>query len=173
MYKRVIVIGPPGAGKSTFSRSLRDLINIPVYYLDMMSYNTDGTEISHEEFDKKMNEMIQKDKWIIDGTYLRTLELRLKACDTVIFLDFPIDFCLSSAMSRIGQQREDFPCFQTEFDEEFKQYIINFPKEKLPRVYKLVEQYKNDKKIITFKSRKESDDFLKDLSQKIIQKVQS
>lgn len=58
MYKRVIVIGPPGAWKSTFSRSLRDLINIPVYYLDMMSYNTDGTEISHEEFDKKMNEMI-------------------------------------------------------------------------------------------------------------------
>lgn len=104
---------------------------------------------------------------------MRTLELRLKACDTVFFLDFPIDFCLSSAMSRIGQQREDFPCFQTEFDEEFKQYIINFPKEKLPRVYKLVEQYKNDKKIITFKSRKESDDFLKDLSQKIIQKVQS
>ena len=172
MFQRILVIGPPGAGKSTFSRALRDITGLPLYYLDMINYNADGTDISKEEFDIKHSEIIQREKWIIDGTYLRTLELRLIACDTVFFLDFPIDLCLSSAEARIGQERVDLPWVATEFDDEFRQYIIDFPKEKLPRVYELVDKYKNEKKIVTFKSRKESDDFLIELSQKVSKKSQ-
>lgn len=166
-FKKALVIGPPGAGKSTFSRALRDLTGLPIHYLDMIMFNTDGTEISKDEFDTKLKEILKQKEWIIDGTYLRTLELRIKVCDIIFFLDYPIDLCLLSAESRIGQEREDLPWEATEFDEEFRQYIIDFPKTKLPQVYDLLEKYKNIKKIITFKSRNESDEFLKKFSFKI------
>lgn len=168
MFKKAIVIGPPGAGKSTFSRALRDLTKLPLFYLDMIAFKSDGSEISKDEFDSKLNEILKLKEWIIDGTYLRTLELRIKESDIIFFLDFPIELCLLSAELRIGQEREDLPWEATEFDDEFKQYIINFPKDKLPKVYDLLNNYKCTKKIVTFKSRNESNEFLKNFSQNII-----
>lgn len=157
---KVIVIGCPGAGKSTFARKLRDITNIPLYYLDMLWHKEDRTNISKEEFDALLNEIIKKEKWIIDGNYQRTLEMRLKECDTVFLLDFPLKVCLSSARSRIGKKREDMPWIESEFDDEFKQWIIDFPQKQLPEIYKLLNKYQKNKNIIIFKSRKEANDYL-------------
>lgn len=132
--RKVIVIGCPGAGKSTFARKLRDDTNLPLYYLDMLWHKEDKTNISREEFDTKLNDILEKDKWIIDGNYLRTLEMRLKECDTVFLLDYPLEVCLDGAKSRIGKKREDMPRVETELDEEFKQFIEDFSKEQLPQV---------------------------------------
>ena len=132
--RKVIVIGCPGAGKSTFARKLRDDTNLPLYYLDMLWHKEDKTNISREEFDTKLNDILKKDKWIIDGNYLRTLEMRLKECDTVFLLDYPLEVCLDGAKSRIGKKREDMPRVETELDEEFKQFIEDFSKEQLPQV---------------------------------------
>ncbi len=139
---KVIVIGSPGAGKSVFARKLRDKINLPLYYLDMLWHKSDKTNISREEFDVQLDEIIKKDRWIIDGNYQRTLEIRLKECDTVFLLDFPLEICLLGAESRIGRKREDLPWIENEFDEEFKQWIIDFPKKQLPQIYELLEKYK-------------------------------
>lgn len=54
MLNKVIVIGSPGAGKSTFSRKLRDVTGLPLYYLDMLWHKPDRTTISREEFDTKL-----------------------------------------------------------------------------------------------------------------------
>lgn len=83
--KKIIVIGCPGAGKSTFARKLRDATGIPLYYLDMLYHKPDKTIVKREEFDIGLNDIIKKDNWIIDGNYQRTLELRLRECDTVFF----------------------------------------------------------------------------------------
>ena len=58
---KVIVIGNPGAGKSMFSRKLRDVTGLPLYYLDMLWHKEDKTNISREEFDTKLNDIIKKD----------------------------------------------------------------------------------------------------------------
>lgn len=158
---KIMVIGSSGAGKSTFSRKLREATGIELYYLDMLWYKADQTNISRDEFDMQLQEIIQKDSWIIDGNYLRTMELRLKACDTVFLLDFPLDVCLAGAKSRIGKKREDMPWVELQFDEDFRQWIIDFPKEQLPRIYTLLDKYKKDKHIIIFKSRKETEAYLK------------
>lgn len=160
---KIIIIGCPGSGKSTFARKLRDKTDIPLYYLDMIWHKQDGTNVSREEFDARLNDIIKTEKWIIDGNYQRTIEMRLKKCDTVFLLDFPLEVCLSGAMSRIRKKREDLPWIENEFDEEFKQFIFDFPKEELPKIYKLLEQYREEKDIIIFKSRKETDDFLETL----------
>lgn len=75
---KVIVIGCPGAGKSTFARKLRDFIGLPLYYLDMLWHRPDKTNISREEFDIRLKEILETEKWIIDGNYGRTLETRKK-----------------------------------------------------------------------------------------------
>ena len=158
--RKVIIIGCPGAGKSTFARKLRDDTNLPLYYLDMLWHKEDKTNISREEFDTKLNDILKKDKWIIDGNYLRTLEMRLKECDTVFLLDYPLEVCLDGAKSRIGKKREDMPWVESELDEEFKQFIEDFSKEQLPQVYELIEKYSENRKIIVFKSRAEEEEYI-------------
>lgn len=157
--KKVIVIGSPGAGKSTFARKIRDKTGFPLFYLDMIWHKPDKTNITRENFDKELEKIFKKDAWIIDGNYLRTLEMRLKMCDTVFFLDYPLEVCLEGASSRIGTEREDLPWEETEFDEEFRQYIVDFPKEQLPQMYELLEKYKQEKEWIIFRNREEADRF--------------
>lgn len=160
---KVMIIGSPGAGKSTFARKLRDVTNLPLYYLDMLWHKPDRTNISKEEFDMRLKELVQRDRWIIDGNYQRTLEIRLKECDTVFLLDFPTEVCLAGARERIGTQREDLPWMESEseLDPEFKEWIIGFSKEQLPRIYELLEQYGANKNVVIFKSREEADAYLK------------
>lgn len=158
--KRIIVIGSPGAGKSTFSRQLRDKTGLPLYYLDMIWHLPDRTTITKDEFDEKLAEILKKDSWIIDGNYGRTIEMRLKHCDTVFLLDYPLDVCLEGAMARVGVQREEIPWVEEELDEEFRQWIIDFPKTKLPQIYVLLDQYSGGKEIHIFRSRDDANNYL-------------
>ena len=64
--KRIIVIGSPGAGKSTFARQLRDITGLPLYYLDMIWHLPDRTTITKDEFDQKLMDILKTDTWIID-----------------------------------------------------------------------------------------------------------
>lgn len=162
---RVIVIGCPGSGKSTFARKLREITGLPLTYLDQIWHRPDQTHVSREEFDARLNAILQKDRWLIDGNYKRTLETRLKACDTVFFLDFPLEVCLSGAASRVGTAHEDFPWLETEFDEEFRREILRFPTEQLPEIRALLEKYRAGRRIFVFQSRPEADRYLETLRQ--------
>ena len=158
--KRVLVIGSPGAGKSTFARKLRDKTGLSLYYLDMLWHKPDRTTVSKEEFDSQLEKLLQQDRWILDGNFQRTLEIRLKVCDTVFLLDFPLEVCLSGVENRIGQVREDMPWVEEEFDPEFKQWIEDFPQTHLPQIYELLNQYRNRKNIVIFRSRREAEIYL-------------
>lgn len=165
---KVIILGSPGAGKSTFARKLKEITGLPLYYLDMLWHKPDRTTISKEEFDMQLSEIMKKDTWIIDGNYQRTLEMRLKECDTVFLMDYPSEVCLLGAKERIGKKREDLPWLETELDEEFKQYIIEFSQKKLPCIYELLEQYQKEKDFVIFKSRKEAEGYLQEMSCQIV-----
>ena len=160
MQHRILVIGSPGAGKSSFSRKLRDKTGLPLYYLDMIYHNPDRTTISREEFDVKLSQILALSQWIIDGNYQRTLPLRFERCTDVFFFDLPVEQCLQGAASRIGQAREDMPWVETEFDPEFRQYILDFQKGQTPGIYDLVEGYKDSRSITIFRSREEADSWI-------------
>lgn len=160
MFQKAIVIGCPGAGKSTFARRLCDKTGLPLYYLDMIWHRPDRTTVEKSEFDEKLREIVSGDRWIIDGNYGRTLEMRLESCEAVFLFDIPVEECLSGAKSRIGRKRVDMPWVETEFDEEFKRWIIDFPEKELPTVYDLLEKYKSGKSIYVFHSRAEAEGYL-------------
>ena len=160
---KVIVIGCPGSGKTTFAEKLHEYTGLPLYYLDAIWHKPDKTHISREDFDKRISEIFNEDKWIIDGNYKRTIEMRLKECDTVFLFDLPTEVCLQGATERIGKCRYDLPWIETELDPEFKRFIEGFPKDTLPYIYDLLEKYKDKKQVVIFKSRKEADEYINKL----------
>lgn len=171
VMKRVIVIGCPGAGKSTFSRKLRDKTGLPLHYLDMLWHRPDRTNIPKDEFDARLEEILKTECWIIDGNYNRTLEMRMNACDTVILLDYPLEVCLAGAKERVGKKREEMPWVEEELDEEFRQWILEFPEKKLPQIYQLLEKYRKGRQVIVFHSRQEAEDYFEreDTGEEILQ----
>ncbi len=152
--KKVLVIGCPGSGKSTFARRLRDAAGLPLYHLDLLWHRPDRTTVSRDEFDAALAEILQKDRWIIDGNFSRTLERRLAGCDTVYLFDLPVKDCLAGVEARIGTKREDMPWIETEFDPEFREFITHFSETRLPNIYALLEKH-NDIALTVFHSRAE------------------
>lgn len=134
-----------------------------LYYLDMIWHKPDGTNISREEFDEKLRSIMSRDSWIIDGNYQRTLETRIKACDTVFLFDLPTETCIEGALSRIGKRREDMPWFENELDPQFRQWIESFRENQLPEIYRLLEKYKNGRQIVVFRTREQADKFIEKL----------
>ena len=157
--KKVIVIGCPGSGKSTVSRALHNKTGIPLYHLDMMYWNADKTTVEKNVFLERLSAVLEKDEWIIDGNYGSTMELRMAACDTVIFLDYPLDVCLDGIKERRGKPRSDMPWIETEEDAEFIEFIKNYNEQQKPKVLELLKKY-NDKNIIILESREQADAFL-------------
>ncbi len=157
--KRVIVIGCPGSGKSTFARALHQKTGIPLFHLDMLYWNANKTSVEKEVFLQRLNEVLTKDSWIIDGNYGSTMEMRINECDTVFFLDFPLEVCLDGLASRRGKPRSDMPWVEEGNDEEFIEFVKSYNTESRPKVLELLKKYSN-KNIVVFHSRNEASEYI-------------
>lgn len=158
--KRVIVIGCPGSGKSTFARALAKKTNLPLVHLDMLYWNPDRTTVDKSEFRVRLSEAMEQEKWIIDGNYGGTMELRMAACDTVFFLDYDTELCLAGIAQRRGRPRSDMPWVEDKTeDEDFVEFIRQYNKASRPKVLKLLQTY-GEKNIHIFKNRSDAEQFL-------------
>ena len=158
--KKIIVIGCPGSGKTTFAEKLKDKIGLPLFYLDAIWHKPDRTHISRDEYDARLAEILALDSWIIDGNYSRTIESRISACDTIFLFDLPVEICLDGAISRLGKGRYDMPWIDTELNPNLKREIEEFPSKHLSTIYALIDKYNAGKTVIVFKSREQADTFL-------------
>ena len=158
-FKRILIIGCPGSGKSTFARAMQEITRIPLFHLDMLYWNPDKTTVEKSVFLERLSDVLQKDRWIIDGNYSSTMELRIQACDTIIFLDYPVELCLEGIRERRGKARSDMPWIETEEDEEFTQFVKDFHHQSRPQIIELLGKY-SDKNIHIFTNRTQADTFL-------------
>ena len=162
-----MIIGCGGSGKSTLARQLGEKTGLPVVHLDKLFWRPGWVNLTREEFDAVHNAAIEEKKWILDGNFDRTMEPRIRRCDTVVYLDFNRMACLLGVMKRIlttyGKVRPDMGDGCPErFDLEFLQWVWNFNKNKREKIYRLLEQY-GDKRIYILKNRKQVKEFLESL----------
>lgn len=111
--KRVLVIGTGGSGKTTVARRLAERTGLPLIHLDSLYWRAGWQPTPAEEWRATVEQLVAADRWIIDGNYGGTLDLRLEACDTVVFLDLPRIVCLWRVLKRqlryLGRVRSDVP----------------------------------------------------------------
>ena len=135
MMQRIIIIGCGGAGKSTLARKLGEKTGLPVVHLDQIWWSPGNWEhLSQEEFDELLLKELAEERWILDGNFNRTLDLRLERADTVIYLDFTCWQCLWGWLGRViknwGHAREDMaPGCNERFNTEMAGWIWNFNKQ--------------------------------------------
>ena len=160
---RILIVGCPGSGKSTFAKELHRITGIPLVHLDMLFWNEDGTTVEKSVFYERLTAALKGERWIIDGNYASTMELRMEACDTVIFLDYPVELCLQGIRDRKGKPRSDLPWLEPEEDdEEFLEFIRNYPIQNRPEVLNLLNRYSH-KRSFVFTDRAQAMAFLKQL----------
>jgi adenylate kinase family enzyme len=166
--KRIVIIGSPGAGKTSFARRLADKTKLPVIHLDYYYHQSKFDYYNNKQsWIDKVEELIGQDRWIMDGHYHSTLGLRLNRADTVIFLDHPRIISLFRAMHRRikyhGKPRVDMPSeWKERVDWYFLKRVWEFNKKYRPDVLSELNKL-NGKRIFVLKNQKEVDRFLKSL----------
>lgn len=160
--KRIMVTGCPGSGKSVFSIRLHEKTGLSLYHLDNIWWKPDRTHISREEFDAALASILEKDEWIIDGSYSRTFEPRIAACDTAILLDYDTDVCMQGIIERVGQTRPDIPWTEQTLDPELMELVRTYKERNNPVLHELFRRYP-DKDVRIFSTREEADRWLKEI----------
>ena len=165
--RRILVIGCPGSGNSRLSEILGEKLGLPVVHLDQLWWKPGWQNVSVEEFDEQLDTVLEREKWIIDGNFSRTMPLRLRYCDTIIYLDYSRWECLLGMTQRVldsyGKVRPDMAegCPER-FDWEFVKYIWNFNRDNRVRNSTWIAQAKHAKAIV-LKNRKEARAFLESI----------
>jgi adenylate kinase family enzyme len=161
--RKVLVIGPGGAGKSTFARRLGEFLELEIIHLDSIYWSAGWVEMPKAEWQRTVEELLSRSGWIMDGNYSGTLELRLAACDTAIFLDLPRLVCLWRVLKRAvlyhDERRPDIAegCPER-LNWEFIKWVWGYPKRTRPKIIGLLG--KSAKQVIWLRSRAEVKRFL-------------
>jgi hypothetical protein len=98
--QRILVLGCPGSGKSSFARLLADLTGLPLIHLDDHYWGQGWKRPDKDEWHATLYRLVSGERWIIDGNHQDSLELRMRRTDCVIFLDTPIWLCLFRVAAR-------------------------------------------------------------------------
>jgi adenylate kinase family enzyme len=167
----MLVIGSGGAGKSTFSRRLGGRLGLEVIHLDVAYWLPGWVEPPEDEWARKVDELCGRDSWVMDGNYSGTLERRLAACDTVVFLDLPRTVCVWRVLKRrvmyLATPRPDIAegC-RERFNAEFLLWVWNYPVRSRPKALALLEKHGGGKRIVRLRSSAEVERFLNQLEGK-------
>lgn len=164
---KVIIVGSSGAGKSTFAIQLQEKTNLPLFHLDKLFWKPGWILSSKEEQITIQKKVIEKEQWIIDGNYGDTLDLRITACDTIIFIDPPRTVCLYQVLKRNKMYKNSPRPDMNEgcpekVDWDFLKWTWHFKNTQRVALIKKLNNVYREKNIVILKSRKEVNNYLKD-----------
>ncbi len=161
--QRVLVIGCSGAGKSVFARQLGEKTELPVIHLDQVYWRPGWQEPESGEWLNAVNKLIAEPRWILDGNFGSTLEMRLQRADMVFFFDTPRWHNLTGVLRRTwrhyGQTRADLADGCPErLDWAFLKYVWRFNHVHRPRTIARLAAYQGN--MISFRHRTEAAAYL-------------
>ncbi|OME87883.1 topology modulation protein [Paenibacillus sp. FSL A5-0031] len=163
--KKIALIGSGGSGKSTLASKLSRILSIKVHHLDSIFWKPGWISTSKNEQKVVQEELISHDSWIIDGNYGGTLDIRLQAADTIIFVDLSRWICIVRVLKRRFQYRNKKRMDMAEGCEErvsleFLKWVWEYPDKQKPKITEKLQRLSNEKKIIILKSRKDVREFV-------------
>lgn len=160
---RVAVVGPGGAGKSTFARELGRRTGLPVVHLDRHYWQPGWVETPKDEWAALQTELFSRDRWVADGNYGATFDVRFEKADTVIFLALPRLTCVVGAILRSlanrGTAVQAAGCPER-LDIAFLQWIWRYEKDSRPRLDAALDRHRDHLELIELHSRREVRAFL-------------
>ena len=146
-YNRIAVIGCPGSGKSYLARQIAERTGHSLIHMDHEIWQPGWVKPSREERIAMEQKWMQAERWLIDGHWGGTLELRFAAADLVIFMDLPSWLCVWRVLRRHGTKRPDLRpdviesrLFSKDFA-EFLGFVWTHRKITVPKVLALHRQY--------------------------------
>jgi adenylate kinase family enzyme len=149
--KRILVLGSSGSGKTTFSRQLGHLLGIAPIHLDACFWHPGWISTPQEQWHQVVASLVKKEDWIMDGTYERSLHLRVPRADCLVVLEQRRLTCLWRIVKRKltsdDQHRPDAPAGQP-LDWEFFRYVWRYPAVTRPFVFDCIRRYGPDKPLI-------------------------
>jgi adenylate kinase family enzyme len=166
--QRIVIIGSGGAGKSTLARQLGADLGIPVHHLDKLFWRPGWVKSPPAEFAVKQEAILREPAWIIDGNFGETIQARLRAADTILFLDLPTWVCLWGAVRRYIQYRNRTRPDMTEGNHEklswdYLWWILSYRTVRRPRVRARLKELAGLKAVTILRSRGAVQDFLKSM----------
>lgn len=167
--KRILILGCCGAGKSTLARKITTHLNIPIIHLDQEYWKPNWEETNKEDWNKKVENLITRESWIMDGNYGGTLDIRILRADTIIYLDRSTFTCMNRVLKRIRKYKGTTRPDMTEgcperYDWDFLHYVLSFNIARAPKLKRKIKALQNEKKIYILKSEKQITSFLASLT---------
>jgi adenylate kinase family enzyme len=167
--RRILVIGSPGAGKTTLSIKLGELLNLPVIHLDKEFWNPGWVETPVDPWRDQVRELAAGDEWIIDGSFDGTLEIRLQRADTVVFLDYSRAVCMWRVFKRIVTRFGRTSPFMADgcpekLDPEFIKFVWNYRRIQYPNIKRKLDEHFAHGNLISLHSPDQTEQFLLNLS---------
>ncbi|MBE8477511.1 P-loop NTPase family protein [Streptomyces justiciae] len=158
--KRVAIVGCGGSGKSYVARELGRRLDAPVTHLDAVYYDDDWNELPKDTFAQLQRDLVATPNWVIDGNYNSTLQIRLEACDTVVFMDTPTWTCLWGVLSRQlrhghGQNKDNG--IYNRIHLGVLRYVLSYRRTMRPRVLaKIDEHARSHAQVVMLTSRRQA-----------------
>jgi adenylate kinase family enzyme len=142
--KRIALIGCGGSGKTFLSKQFAALIDAPVTHLDAVYYDDEWNTLPKEKFAAVQEDLVAAPAWVIEGNYAGTLPIRLRAADTVIFLDLHPAVCLCGIAQRrlrYGRGQHNATGVYDRITWNFIRYVWSYRKTMAPRVRTLIGEH--------------------------------
>ncbi len=146
MMQRVLVIGHPGSGKSTLAKKLARILDLPLIHLDQQFWRPGWQATPSDEWRERVRDMVSGERWVIDGTFDQSLDIRLPRAETVIFLDFPRRMCVWRIIKRImsgyGKVRSDMGAGCPErWDWSFIKFAWRYRRNQWPGILRALREH--------------------------------
>ncbi|MEO3810749.1 topology modulation protein [Sphaerisporangium sp. B11E5] len=152
---RVAIVGSGGSGKSHVARELGRILGAPVTHLDAVYYDDEWNPTPQDKFEAVQRQLVSEPRWIIDGNYNSTLEIRLQACDTVVMMDVPTRMALWGILSRQvrhggGQHTAGV---YNRVNRDVITYVATYRRRMRPRVLSKIDQHAAGKPLVLLTDR--------------------